>query len=286
MSARDIAAASWRATLNLSARRDSDGRCVVHAAHEGPLRVLKTLYPEGDAIAHQVIVHPPGGIVGGDRLEIALELQSQAHLLITTPGATRFYRSAGQAAAQRVHARLASGARLEWLPLEAIAHSGCLAENHAQFELAAAAEMIGWDVVALGLPAAGEAFSAGRFTQHLELPGVWLERGVIDSADRRLLESPLGLAGRSTLLCLWFAAGHALPDARADALVDAARECLRGSDETPVSAGVTVLQQRVVVLRALAHRVEPLMALAQAVRAAWRAVAWQLGATTPRVWRT
>ncbi|HEY6353208.1 MAG TPA: urease accessory protein UreD [Burkholderiaceae bacterium] len=286
MSSSAAASAGWRARLDLAVRLDSEQRCVVHAAHEGPLRVLKTLHPEGRSIAHQVLVHPPGGIVGGDRLAITLQLQPRAHAVITTPGATRFYRSAGAAAVQHVRATLQEGARLEWLPLEAIAHSGCIAENHAQFELASDAEMIGWDVLALGLPASGEAFTAGRFTQHLALPGVWLERGVIDSADARLLQSPLGLAGRSTLLTLWFACGQPMATPRIDAMVDAARERMPGHDADAVVAGVTALQQRVIVLRALAHRVEPAMALAQAVRAAWRGVAWQLEPTAPRVWRT
>ena len=86
-------------------QRDAGQRCLVHATHEGPLRVLKTLYPEGAAIAHQVLVHPPGGIVGGDRLEIKLDLQPLAHAVLTTPGATRFYRSAGAAGVQHVRAR-------------------------------------------------------------------------------------------------------------------------------------------------------------------------------------
>ncbi|HEU5297225.1 MAG TPA: urease accessory protein UreD [Burkholderiaceae bacterium] len=282
----DGAAATWHAKLELAVRLDEHGRCVAHAAHEGPLRVLKTLYPEGPAIAHQVLVHPPGGIVGGDRLEIALDLQPRVHALVTTPGATRFYRSAGDLAEQHVRATLGTAARLEWLPLEAIAHSGCLAASHARFELTADAEMIGWDLLALGLPAAGEAFSAGRFTQQLELPGVWLERGVIDSADATLLRSPLGLAGRSALLTMWFAAGQPLPDARVDALVNAARECTAGAHAEDLAAGVTALQQRVIVLRALAHRVEPAMALAQSVRGAWRRLAWRLEATAPRIWRT
>jgi urease accessory protein len=286
LSSSAAASAGWRARLDLAVRLDSEQRCVVHAAHEGPLRVLKTLHPEGPSIAHQVLVHPPGGIVGGDRLAITLQLQPRAHAVITTPGATRFYRSAGEAGVQHVRATLQEGARLEWLPLEAIAHSGCIAENHAQFELTGGAEMIGWDVLALGLPASGEAFTAGRFTQHLELPGVWLERGVIDSADARLLQSPLGLAGRSTLLTLWFACGQPMATPRIDAMVDAARERMPAHDADAVVAGVTALQQRVIVLRALAHRVEPAMALAQAVRAAWRGVAWQLEPTAPRVWRT
>lgn len=276
---------SWHARLELSARHEG-GRCIVHDAHEGPLRVLKTLYPEGASIAHQVIVHPPGGIVGGDRLDIALQLQAGTHLVVTTPGAARFYRSAGAFGVQCVQAHLQADARLEWLPLESIAHSGCLAENRAEFHLAPQAEMIGWDVTALGLPAAGEAFTAGRFTQHVELPGVWLERGAIDGADTRLLQSPLGLAGRSTLMTAWFAAGHAMAGARLDALVEAARACLPARADPGCAAGVTVLHARVVVLRALAQRVEPAMALAQAVRAAWRAAAWQLQPLTPRIWQT
>jgi urease accessory protein len=279
-------AAGWRARLDLAVRLDAEQRCLVHATHEGPLRVLKTLYPEGPSIAHQVLVHPPGGIVGGDRLDITLHLQPVAHAVITTPGATRFYRSAGAAGVQRVRTTVHEGARLEWLPLESIAHSGCIAENHAVFELASDAEMIGWDLLALGLPASGEAFAAGQFTQHLELPGVWLERGVIRSADARLLQSPLGLANRSALLTLWFAAGQTMASARIDALVETARECMQGHGAGDVVAGVTALQQRVIVLRALAHRVEPAMALARAVRAAWRGAAWQLEPTAPRVWRT
>ncbi len=280
-------AMSWHAKLELTVRRDDAGRCSVFAEHVGPLRVLKTLWPEGAGIAHQVIVHPPGGIVGGDRLEIALELHPHAHTVITTPGATRFYRSDGADGAQHVEALLHAHARLEWLPLESIAHSGCLASNHAVFRLEVGAEMIGWDVLALGRPASNENFGAGRFTQHLELPGVWLERGVIRADDARLLHSPLGLAGRSAVVTLWFAAADAIPGARIEALLDAARACVQERDrEGGCVAGVTALHARVVVLRALAHRVEPAMALAQAVRAAWRSAAWQLASTVPRVWRT
>ena len=276
---------TWHARLELRARHEG-GRCSVHAAHEGPLRVLKTLHPEGDGIAHQVIVHPPGGIVGGDRLELALDLQPQAHLVLTTPGATRFYRSDGADGVQRVSARVHAHARLEWLPLESIAHSGCLATNHAEFHLDPGAEMIGWDVLALGLPASGETFAAGRFTQHVELPGVWIERGVIRADDARLLHSPLGLDGHSTVLTVWFASGEALPTARIDGLVEAARGCVQAHGGSGCLAGVTALHGRVVVLRALAHRVEPALALARAVRGAWRQTAWSLPDTKPRVWST
>ena len=277
---------TWAARLQIAVAREG-ARCIARATHEGPLRVLKALYPEGDGICHQVVVHPPGGVVGGDQLGITLTLEPDAHTVITTPGATRFYRSDGALAQQQLHATLAPGARLEWLPAETIAHSGCIAEGQQRFTLAPGAEMIGWELLALGAPAAGEAFDAGRFTQHLELPGVWLERGTIAAADSRLLQSPAGLAGRSCLLTMWAAAGAALAPARTEALLDAARELAdaAGPHDTLI-AGATAVQPQVVVLRALAHRVEPAMALARAVRARWRTALWQIDAPPLRMWRT
>ena len=160
---------AWRGSLALDYRRRDD-RTVVHDRHDGPLRVLKSLHPEA-GVCHSVLVHPPGGIVGGDTLAIAVTLASDAHALVTTPGATRFYRSAGATAEQSLSVAAAAGSRLEWLPLETIAYSGCEAENRMRFELAPGAEMIGWDVTALGLPASEQPFVAGRFTQTIELPG-------------------------------------------------------------------------------------------------------------------
>src|SRR3954471_5901123 len=104
---------SWHARLDLHYSLEG-ARTVVRHAHEGPLRVLQTLYPEGDAIAHNVLVHPPSGLVGGDRLDIAVRVGTGAHGLVTTPGASRFYRSDGPVAAQHVQVQLREGARFEW----------------------------------------------------------------------------------------------------------------------------------------------------------------------------
>jgi len=279
---------AWHGSLQLAYRRDElrgQPRSVLHDRHDGPLRVLASLYPEGAAVCHNVLVHPPGGLVGGDALAIALTLERDTHALITTPGATRFYRSAGATAAQHLHAALDTGARLEWLPLETIAYSGCIAENRMRFELAPGAEMIGWDLLALGLPASDQAFERGRFTQSVELPGRWLERGVIAAGDHRLLDSPLGWAGQRVLATLWFAAGSALPAPRRDAMLAAARDAVAG-DALQASAGASAVHDGVIVLRVLAPRVEPAMALLTRVWAAWREAAWQLPACTPRVWRT
>lgn len=277
----------WHGHLELRYRRDS-GRTVVLDRHDGPLRVLASLHPEGPDVCHNVLVHPPGGIVGGDRLDILADLQPGTHALITTPGATRFYRSAGQPALQSLVARVAEGACLEWLPLETIAYSGTLSTNRMRFELAPGARMIGWDLLALGLPASGEPFTAGRFEQQLELPGVWLERGVLDAADpatQRLLASPLGFDGRHVLGTMWLAAGEGLPADLRSQVLETARDALAASP-LAASAGATATHDPVVVVRALAARTEPLMQLFCAIWAAWRPWALARPACPPRVWRT
>ena len=274
----------WHGHLQLDYSRRGP-RTIALDRHHGPLRVLQRLYPEGDAVCHQVLVHPPGGIVGGDVIELDTTLAPGSHALITTPGATRFYRSAGPLAVQQVQATLASGARLEWLPLENIAYRGCQVENRQTFTLAPGAQMIGWDVLALGLPAAHVPFDAGVYLQQLALPGVWLERGRIDGADRLLLDSALGLAGHSVLATLWLADGQALGRVRSEALIDSARALIDAS-ALPGTAGVTAPDESLLVLRALGHRVEPVMALLQAVWAGWRRLHWGLEPCAPRVWRT
>ena len=283
MSAAPATAMAWHGELALDYRAAS-GRTIVRDRHTGPLRVLRALHPEG-GICHSVLVHPPGGIVGGDVLAIKATLGEGAHALVTTPGATRFYRSAGAAASQSLAVVAEAGARLEWLPLETIAYSGCLATNALRFELAPGAEMIGWDVTALGLPESERPFDAGRFTQSIELPGRWLERGSIAAGDDRLLDSPLGWAGRRVLATMWFASGDSLDPARSEALLDAARSAA-ATHPLAATAGATSPQRGVIVVRALAERVEPAMELLQRIWRAWRPLAWGLAATAPRVWST
>jgi urease accessory protein len=275
---------SWHARLQLDYTVENE-RSVARFLHQGPLRVLQSLYPEGDAVCHNVLVHPPGGLVGGDRLDVNVTVGPGAHGLVTTPGATRFYRSEGGLAEQHVHVRLESGARLEWLPMEAIAHSGCDALNRAVFDLAPGAEVMGWDVTALGLPNANAPFDAGRFAQHLELQGAWLERGRIDAGDRRLLDSPLGLAGHRCLATLFFLSGSDLSRDRRDAALEVARQRIE-PDAVAGTAGATAPNARVVVVRVLSPMVEPAMGLLRQVRAAWRAALWQKEATNPRIWST
>ena len=274
---------SWTAQLSLD-YQCRQGRTVLHHEHNGPLRILKSLYPEGESVCHNVIVHPPGGLVGGDELDIRVRVDAGAHGLISTPGATRFYATDDAPATQRVTLALEPGARLEWLPLESIAYPGCRASNLWRAELAGDAELLAWDVCALGLPAAGQAFTSGHFHQRLEIPGLWLEQATMDARDTRLMDSPLGLAGQRCLGTMVLASGQALVRERRERLLEVARDTLQALPAT-VMAGATSPNPNMIVIRAVAPVVEPLMAGLQRVWASLRSAAWQLEAPAPRIWR-
>ena len=276
--------ASWHSRLSLQFSLEA-GRTVLRHQHDGGLRALASHYPEQGAVCHQVLVHPPGGLVGGDTLAIDAVVATGAHALVTTPGAGRFYRSTGAPALQALDARLEPGARLEWLPLETLAYNGCLGENRSRFDLAPESELVAWDMLALGLPAAGAGFEAGRFTQHIALPGLWLERGQIAADDLALWHSPGGLYRHTALATLVFAAGSPIAAPRRDALLTAARD-IAATRHTALLAGATAPHPQVIVLRVVGQRIEPLAALLREVWAAWRQEAWNVPACTPRVWAT
>jgi urease accessory protein len=274
----------WHATLQLDYRLESL-RTTARFKHNGPLRILQSLYPEGDAVCHNVLVHPPGGLVGGDTLDMRISAAAGSHGLITTPGATRFYKSTGEQAVQRSVLKLEEGARMEWLPLESIAYNDCRAHNELRFELAPGAELLGWDVTALGLPNAQLPFEQGAFQQHIEFPGVWLERGGIAAADKRLLDGPLGFAGHRCLASLFFAAGSRLERERRQQALDVAREMIE-AHALRDTAGATSPDAQIVVVRVLAPVVEPAMDLLRQIWQRWRVHFWRMPAAPPRIWST
>ena len=274
----------WHAHLQLDYTHTAEKTLARHQ-HDGPLRILQSLYPEGDAVCHNVLVHPPGGLVGGDTLNINITASGSSHGLVTTPGATRFYKSDGELALQRTHIQLRDQSRLEWLPMEAICYNRCLGENQLRIELDQDAEFIGWDVTAFGLPHATLPFEQGRFRQHIEVPGVWLERGLLDAQDTRLMKGPVGLGGNCCMASIFFITGSKLGRARKQQALDAARAVI-DEHSLRTTAGATSPNDRVVVVRALAPVVEPAMQLLRGIWAAWRAELWDMPAVSPRIWTT
>jgi len=187
---------SWKARLALDFAFQDEKTVLVRKSHEGPLVVQKPFYPEGREVCHAIVVHPPGGIAGGDELNLDVKAGEGASVLLTTPGATKWYRSAGAWANQS----LDFGVRglLEWLPQETIVFDGALAQASCEVDLAADAGLIGWDIVCLGRTGSGERFRRGSFRSSIRIRRqgklLWLERGRIDGGGR-LLESPAGLGG-------------------------------------------------------------------------------------------
>jgi urease accessory protein len=190
----------WRATLALAYERRGDRTVLAGRRHDGPLVVQKPLYPEGPAACHTIVVHPPGGIAGGDELELSASVGTGAHALLTTPAAGKWYRSGGPWARQRVSISIQAGACAEWLPQETIVFDGALVDTSVDVTLAAGANYIGWDIVCLGRTASGERYDRGvtRLSTNIVREGtpLWCERGVLE-AGGVLARSEAGLAGRT-----------------------------------------------------------------------------------------
>jgi urease accessory protein len=190
-------APSWKAQLRLGFEQRKGRTVLAERRHDGPLVVQKALYPEGDAVCHAIVVHPPAGIAGGDELELTAGSAAGAHALLTTPGAGKWYRSAGPWASQKLRFEVAGA--MEWLPQESIVFDGAMARLETEVHLQGDARYLGWEILCLGRTGSGERFGKGeiRLSTQLYRDGklLWLERGRIEGGGA-LLDSPAGLQGK------------------------------------------------------------------------------------------
>lgn len=194
-----VATAGWRAELALGYELRGARTVLATRRHDGPLVVQKPLYPEGDTVCHTIVVHPPGGIAGGDELSLEVALGAGAHALLTTPGAAKWYRSAGPWAVQKLAFRLGSQAVLEWLPQESIVFDAARAKLSSELHLSGDARFIGWEMLCFGRSGSGERYTRGscRLANAIWRDGrlLWLERGRFEGGGK-LLASSAGLRGQ------------------------------------------------------------------------------------------
>ena len=243
--------APWQASLALGFTRRDEATILARREHRGPLRVQKALYPEGPHVCHAIVLHPPAGIAGGDRLRIGIDIGADAQALLTTPGAGKWYRSAGPLAEQAVSLKVGAGGTAEWLPQESIIFSGAEARMRTQVDLEQGARFIGVETLCFGRRASGETFDRGslRLATDIRVNGhlLWRERGVIDGGSA-LLKSPIGLAGYSVCSTILAAGMAVAPETLA---------ACRGAAPVEVGAqwGVSVLPQ-LFVGRYLGHSAE------------------------------
>ncbi|GIZ50608.1 urease accessory protein UreD [Noviherbaspirillum aridicola] len=268
----------WQASLSLGFENDGGVTRLVERRHAGPLRVQKPLYPEGTVLCHAILVHPPGGVVGGDELRIEARVGAGASAFLTTPGAAKWYKANGRVSSQRVQLHAGTGSSLEWMPQETIFFDAAAVDLDTRIDLSGDAVYIGGEILCFGRTASGESFNAGRIAQRTAIRRngrlIWFEQGAID-AGGGAMRSALGLHG-NTVCATFIAAGRPLP---ADGIA-ALRECGAG-----MNAGVSQLRA-VVVARLLCDSSE------SARR--WMTRAWQVTrpaltgreAVVPRIWNT
>ena len=264
-----VVASGWSAHLSLGFTQCGSKTVLAHRSQDGPLVVQKPLYPEGEEVCHAIVVHPPGGIAGGDQL--SLEVKGEGHAVLTTPGAAKWYRSAGPWATQKLSFEVAG--TLEWLPRETIVFDGALAELECEVHLKGAARYIGWELVCLGRTGSGERFSRGRLridtriARNEEL--LWMERGEIEGGSA-LMRSPVGLAGKTVFGNLVAAAPRFEP-----ALVNACRKIT-----------ATTVLPGVLVARYLGDSTEEAFDRFRSLWSLLRPAVSGRDAVEPRIWRT
>lgn len=156
----------WKAKLNLAFEHAGE-KTILRRHHTGPLMVQRPFYPEGP-VCHAYILHPPGGIVGGDKLLVDVCSADKAHGLITTPGAAKYYGSDGRMASQQQLIKVQRGS-LEWMPHETIYFSGCRASQVLRIDLTSDSRFIGWDISCFGRPAGNHSFKTGEVSNRFEI---------------------------------------------------------------------------------------------------------------------
>lgn len=267
----------WLANLDLGFERRGERTVLATKRQRGPLTVQRPFYPEG-GVCHLYLLHPPGGVVGGDRLEIDLHVADAAQALITTPGAAKFYRSAGPRALQRQTLRVADGGLMEWFPQENILFPGAKLRMETRVELFGDACFIGWELHSLGRPVIEERFISGvvDLDFNLNRDGRTMLRDRLRLNDERDLDGPSGLRGFP--VCGTFVATGAR---QLD--LEAARGGLPDSLDFPL--GLTLVED-LLVARCLANAVEPVNRI---FRSLWGILRPRLAgrdACPPRIWAT
>lgn len=273
--------AGWSARLDAAFARRGGRTVPLRRSHQGPLRLQRMLYPEGAPVCHAIVVHPPGGVAGGDQLDITVDAERDAHALLTTPGAAKWYRSSGATARQSIRLSARSRAVIEWLPQETIVFDGAAAAWTLDAEVDQSATIVGCDVIMLGRAARGEKFERGelKVCTRLHRAGApaFVEQWRLVGGDRRL-DGPQGLGGEPCFGTLWAIADPQ----RLEPVVAPVREALTRAER----AATTLLPAGALIVRALGAGPEAVRRSLEAAWAALRPRVLGLEASRPRIWNT
>lgn len=286
----------WAADLHLKVVTGPNGSVPSIRRHSGPLRLQKMLYPEGPDVMHAILVHPPGGVVGGDSLDTTIQIEPNAHCLVTTPGAAKWYRCEQQPSLQNIRLEIAAEASLEWLPQENIVFNGALTQWQTSVHLASNASAIGMEVIMLGRKARGETFSSGvmsnRFNVYQKTNSsdeklLFTEQWKLNGNDQRLA----ALQGLSDAPCfgqLWAVGSEPGLQAARQHLHDllALNDANADKKNVPITWAVTLIRDQILLVRAQGVGPESVRGC---LENAWKAIRLPLlnrVCIPPRIWST
>ena len=277
-------AAGWAGSLALGFSADASGATILsRRAHRGPFVVQRPFFPEGREVCHVYLLHPPGGLVGGDKLRLELQVGAGARALVTTPAAGKAYRTRGPVARQRQALSVEAGAALEWLPQETIIYDGADVEIATDVELAAGARFIGAETICFGLPARGAPFQRGSCRQSFAIrragAPLLIERARFDGGGAAQ-EAPWGLGGATVLSAIVSAPA---PEAAVVERLQAEARALPDGER----AGATVLAGGdLLAVRHLGTHAERARAFVHRTWSVLRAALFDRAAIAPRIWST
>ena len=167
-------------------RHPAIGRTILAASHqEPPLKVVRAFAVEdGAALVH--LHNVSGGLLGGDRLELAVHVGADAQAQVTTTGATRIYRPRVEAPATSQLNEITVGENgvLEYLPDAVIPFAGARFSQRTWIQLAEGAGLFWWEILAPGREARGEIFEY----ESVELKTDLVAKGRLVAAECSRLE--------------------------------------------------------------------------------------------------
>jgi urease accessory protein len=245
--------------LALRFERRGAGTVLASSRSVLPLQVLAPLALD-DVAAVVSMLNPTGGVLGGDRLAVAVDVGAGARACVTTPSATRIYRTERGPAEQAVRLTVGAGASLEWVPDHTIPFPGSALRQSIEADVGDDAALILIDAWAAGRVARAEAWQFARLDSAITVRD---GRGLL-LHDRFVLPleiaaDGLGLAEASP----YFASVVVVTDDAlgrlADALADVA---IAGA-----ALGAARLPRRGLLVRCLAASAP---ALGEALDAVWR----------------
>ena len=267
----------WIAELELRFSKSKSKTFISTRKHIGPLTIQRPFYPEGD-LCHLYLLHPPGGIVGGDQLSIEVNTDSNSSALLTTPGATKVYRTSDHKHSTiNQNFIVAEDSSFEWLPMETIVFPGANSQFSSKLLLSGNARVAAWEVYCLGRPAINESFDFGSLNFSLELwrdgMPILLDKLMIDKTE---LESVVGLRGFPVF-------GTFIISKTNKKVLETVRTMMIETESCVT--GVTQIED-IIIVRSLAKKTYLMQDLFKKIWQTVRPLVFEREASIPRIWAT